>query len=87
MALSMILGEAGMTAQSIDTKAAVKLDKVENGFAVTEVHLFLNATIPNADKMEFIECANKAKMNCPISKLLNAEISLQMSLNEEKLAA
>ncbi len=87
MALSMILGEAGMTANSIDTKADVTLEKKDDGFAVTHVHLTLSADIEGADANEFLECAQKAKENCPISKLLNADITLDASLNQQELAA
>ncbi len=87
MALSMILGEAGMTADSIETKADVTLEKQNEGFAVTKIHLTLNANIPGANEDEFLACANTAKENCPISKLLNAEIMLDAHLNEKKMAA
>ena len=80
MALSMILGEAGFTATRMDSKAVVTLDKVGDGFAVTKSHLTLSATIPNIDQAKFQELAGKAKAGCPISKLLNAEISLDASL-------
>ncbi|OEZ98705.1 OsmC family protein [Duganella phyllosphaerae] len=80
MALSGVLGEAGMTAQKLETTAAVTLDKVDGGFAITKVHLTLLATIPGADQAKFEEAANKAKVNCPVSKLLNAEITLDAKL-------
>ena len=80
MALPGVLGEAGMTAQKLETTAAVTLDKVDGGFAITKVHLTLLATIPGADQAKFEEAANKAKVNCPVSKLLNAEITLDAKL-------
>lgn len=80
MALSGVLGEAGMTAQKLETTAAVTLDKVDGGFAITKVHLTLLATIAGADQAKFEEAANKAKVNCPVSKLLNAEITLDAKL-------
>lgn len=80
MALSGILAEAGLTAQKLDTKATVTLDKVEGGFAITKVHLTLLAIIPGADQAKFDEAAQKAKVNCPVSKLLNAEITLDAQL-------
>lgn len=80
MALSMILGEEGMTADSIDTKADVTLDQVEGGFAITAIHLTLEASIPGADKAKFEEAAEKAKQGCPVSKVLNAEITLDATL-------
>ncbi len=80
MALSMILGEKGLQADSIETKATVSLEKKDAGFEVTKVHLDLTASVPGADKVSFDECAKKAKENCPISKLLNAEITMDAKL-------
>ncbi|HJD44273.1 MAG TPA: OsmC family protein [Candidatus Paenalcaligenes intestinipullorum] len=80
MALSLMLGEEGFTPDSIDTKATVTLDKDGDGFAVTAVHLEMTARIPNIDQATFDEIANKAKTGCPISKLLNADISLDATL-------
>ncbi|UOA27614.1 OsmC family protein [Pseudosulfitobacter sp. DSM 107133] len=80
MALSMILGEKGLKADSIETKATVSLEKKDTGFEVTKVHLDLSATIPGADKVTFDECAKMAKANCPISKLLNVEITMDATL-------
>jgi len=80
MALSAQLGAAGMTAQRIETQAAVTLEKVGDGFAVTAVHLDLAATIPGADPAKFEEAAQRAKEGCPISKLLNATITLASRL-------
>jgi lipoyl-dependent peroxiredoxin len=80
MALSGQLGAAGMTAQSIETKAAVHMEKLDAGFTVTEVVLTLKATIPGADKAAFETAANNAKAGCPISRLLNAKITLNAEL-------
>lgn len=80
MALSMILGEAGLTAENMDTSAVVTLEQQDGGFAVTASHLTLKATIPDADDATFQQLAAKAKANCPISKLLKAEISLETAL-------
>lgn len=80
MALSLILGEAGLTADKMDTKAVVTLEQQDGGFAVTASHLTLQATIPGTDDAQFQELAAKAKANCPISKLLKAEISLEAEL-------
>lgn len=80
MALSMILGEAGLTADKMETSAVVTLEQQEDGFAVTASHLTLKATIPGADDATFQELAGKAKANCPISKLLKTEISLEAEL-------
>jgi len=80
MALSMMLGEAGLTADRIDTIAEVTLDKQADGFAITAVHLILKAKVPGASEAQFLEIANKAKAGCPVSKVLNASISLDASL-------
>lgn len=80
MALSMILGEAGLKAESIDTEAQVTLDQVDGGFAISAVHLVLKAKIPGASQQQFTELAQKAKEGCPVSKVLNAKITLEASL-------
>jgi lipoyl-dependent peroxiredoxin len=80
MALSLILGNAGMTAESIRTKATVSLDQVEGGFAVTSSALETRVKIPNADTAAFEKAANDAKVGCPSSKLLNAKITLDAKL-------
>lgn len=80
MALAMFLGQAGMTADSIETKATVSLDQVDGGFAVTTSHLETNVQIPNADKAAFEKAVETAKSGCPISKLLNAKITLDARL-------
>ena len=80
MAFSMILGEAGLKADSIDTQAEVTLDQVDGGFAITAVHLVLKAKIPGASQQQFDELSKKAKEGCPVSKVLNAKISLDGTL-------
>lgn len=80
MALSMMLGEAGLTPERIDTIAEVSLDKQADGFAITAVHLTLKAKVPGASEAQFQEIANKAKAGCPVSKVLNATISLDARL-------
>jgi osmotically inducible protein OsmC len=80
MALSGQLGEAGMTAESIKTSAAVTLEKVDGGFSITAVHLDLVARIPGANKQAFEAAAERAKAGCPVSKLLNAKITLDAKL-------
>lgn len=80
MALSMMLGEAKLTPERIDTAAAVTLDKQSDGFAITAVHLVLRAKVPGASEEQFQEIANKAKQGCPVSKVLNADITLDAKL-------
>jgi osmotically inducible protein OsmC len=80
MALSAQLADAGMTAQRLETTAEVSLDKGEGGFAITAVHLNLVARIPGADRQAFEAAAQAAKQNCPVSKLLNAKITMDARL-------
>ena len=80
MALSLFLGEAGMTAQSIETKATVSLEQVGGGFSITSSHLQTTVKIPNADKAAFQKAVETAKTGCPVSKLLNATITMDAKL-------
>lgn len=80
MAFSLMLGEAGLTPDEIRTTAAVTLEKVGDGFAITASHLTVSAKIPGADQAKFDEIANQAKAGCPVSKLLNATISMDATL-------
>jgi osmotically inducible protein OsmC len=76
MKLSFVLGAAGFTPDAIETRCDITLD---NG-AVTNSHLTLKAKVPGISNEKFMECANEAKLNCPISKLLNTEITLSAEL-------
>ncbi len=80
MALSNILGEAGLTADSIQTEAVVTLDQADGGFAITAVHLTVVAKVPGADAAAFEAAANKAKAGCPVSKVLKASITMDARL-------
>ena len=80
MALSMILGKAGFTPETIDTSAAVSLEKGDGGFAITAVHLVVSASVPGADAAAFADAANAAKEGCPVSKVLKAKITLDATL-------
>jgi len=80
MALSLILGEAKLTAERMETSAKVTLEQVEGGFAITAVHLVLQAKIPGTDQATFEELAGKAKAGCPVSKLFKTEITLDATL-------
>src|SRR5581483_5905883 len=81
MALSGQLGNAGMTAQSIDTNATLTFEKLNAGWTVTEIRLDVTANIPGADKAAFETAANNAKAGCPISRLLNTKITMDAKLN------
>jgi lipoyl-dependent peroxiredoxin len=76
MALSAQLGNAGLTAESLETTAAVTLEKLDAGFTITKVHLDVTAKIPGADEAAFQKAAENAKAGCPISRLLKADITM-----------
>ena len=81
MALSLMLGEKNLTAKKISTKADVTLEKLDDGFTITAVHLTLSASIPGTDDATFQSIATLAKTGCPVSKLLNAKITLDATLD------
>jgi len=80
MALSLILGEAKLTATQMDTTARVTLEQVDGGWAINAVQLTLRAKVPGANAATFAELAAKAKAGCPVSKVLNATITLDAAL-------
>jgi lipoyl-dependent peroxiredoxin len=80
MALSGQLGAAGMTAESIDTKASLTLEKTDAGFTITAIHLDVTVKIPGADKAKFDEAAKNAEKGCPVSRVLNAAITMDAKL-------
>ena len=80
MALSAQLGEAGLVAESINTTATVTLEKTDAGFTITAVHLDVTARIPRADPQAFAVAANNAKAGCPVSRVLNAQITMDARL-------
>lgn len=80
MALSLMLGNEGMTPEKIETQAAVTIDKVGEGFEITTSHLTVTAKIPGADQAKFAQVANKAKEGCPVSKLMKAKITMDARL-------
>lgn len=80
MALSLMLGEAGLTAEKIETHAAVTLEKVGDGFEITASHLNVIAKVAGADPARFAEIANRAKAGCPVSKVLKAKITMDAKL-------
>jgi len=80
MALSFALAGAGYTEGELDTSAKVSLDKEGEGFKVSRSALTLQAKVPGIDAEEFGRLADGAKANCPISKLLNAEVTLERTL-------
>lgn len=81
MAFSMILGGAGYTPDEIATTATITLEQKDGGFAITASHLEVTATVPGIEDAEFQELAKKAKEGCPVSKLLNATITMDARLD------
>ena len=80
MAFSAELGKAGLTPESIRTTATITMDKTDAGFTVTESHLEVTAKIPGADQAKALAIANAAKAGCPISRLLNAKVTMDAKL-------
>jgi lipoyl-dependent peroxiredoxin len=80
MALSMILGQAGLVAEQMDTTAEVMLEQGPDGFSIPAIQLTLKAKIPGTDDATFQSLAAKAKAGCPVSKLMKAEITLVAQL-------
>ena len=81
MALTHSLGEVGITPERIETRATVTLEKTEAGFTITKVHLDVGIQAPGADGAKVEESAQKAKANCPLSRVLKAAISMEARLN------
>jgi lipoyl-dependent peroxiredoxin len=80
MALSAELGKAGLTPETISTEATLTMEKKEAGFTITKIHLEVSAKVPGADQGKFQEVANNAKKGCPVSRVLNAEITMNAKL-------
>jgi osmotically inducible protein OsmC len=80
MALSAQLGQAGLTAESIETTCAISLEKLADGFAITESHLDLKARVPGASQEAFDRAVQAAKTGCPVSKLFKTNITLTATL-------
>jgi osmotically inducible protein OsmC len=80
MALSLMLGEAGLQPELIETRAAVTLEKSADGFEITSSHLDVVARVPGADPAQFAAIADKAKAGCPVSKVLRAKITMNAQL-------
>ena len=80
MALTVMLGEAGLTPEKIETDAEITLEKVGAGYEITASHLIVSARIPGAVDAQFQEIATRAKSGCPVSKLLKAKITMIATL-------
>ncbi len=80
MALSLELGKSGLTPDRIDTTAVVTLEKDDDGFAITAVHLICKAAVPGADQATFQKIAEATKQSCPVSRVLKTTITLDAAL-------
>ncbi len=80
MALSAQLGQANLTAESIDTQCSISLEKQPDGFSITESHLDLKAKVPGATQEQFDKAVQAAKTGCPVSKLYKTNITLNAQL-------
>ena len=76
MALSGQLAAAQLTAEIIETTSTIKLEKLDSGFTITAAHLDVKAKVPTADQAAFLKAAQAAETGCPISKVLNAKITM-----------
>lgn len=80
MALSAQLGAANLTPESVHTDATLTMEKLEAGWTITAIQLEVTAKVPNADAAAFQTAANNAKAGCPVSKVLNAKITMNARL-------
>ena len=80
MAFALMLGNAGLTPEKIETHAAVTLQQDGAGFTITSSHLTVTAKIPGIDQARFNEIANQAKEGCPVSKVMNTKITMDAKL-------
>ncbi len=76
MAFSAELGKAGITPESIHTTSTITMEKTDAGFTIIESHLDVTAKVPGGDKNKILEIANKAKAGCPVSRVLNAKVTM-----------
>lgn len=82
MALSLILGEAGLTPEKLAVQAEITLDQLDSGYTITASHLRVRARVPGAEEARFLELAERARDGCPVSKLLNARITMEARLED-----
>lgn len=80
MQLSALLEKAGLTAASINTKASLTMEKTDEGFTITAVHLDVKAKVPGATSQQFDTAASTAKAGCPVSRVLRANITMDAKL-------
>ena len=83
MTLANELGEAGYRPRQIDTTATVTMENIAAGWTMTQIHLDVIATVPHVTQCDFIDAALRAKANCPVSRSLNANISMRAKLSPQ----
>jgi osmotically inducible protein OsmC len=81
LSLANELGEAGYSPRQIDTTATVTMENIAAGWTMTQIHLDVIAAVPRVAECDFVDAALRAKANCPISRALNANISMHAKLN------
>jgi len=82
MALSAQLGGANLTPSSIETSATLNLEKLDSGWTITKIHLDVVGRVPGASDETFQKLAADAKANCPVSKVLKADITMNAKLED-----
>ena len=87
MTLANELGEAGYRPRQIDTTATVTMENIAAGWTMTQIHLDVVAAVPKVAQCDFVDAALRAKANCPISRSLNANISMRAELSHRGAAA
>jgi osmotically inducible protein OsmC len=87
MTLANELGEAGYRPRQIDTTATVTMEDIAAGWTMTQIHLDVIATVPKVAQCDFVDAALRAKANCPVSRSLNANISMHATLSQQRATA
>ena len=87
MTLANELGEAGYRPSQIDTTATVTMEDIATGWTLTQIHLDVIATVPKVAQCDFVDAALRAKANCPVSRSLNANISMRATLSQRDAIA
>ena len=80
MALALQLSTMELTAETIETTASVHLEKTSEGWSIPAIHLDVAARVPNAERSQLLQAAETAKLNCPVSRVLNAKITMEARL-------
>ena len=87
LTLANELGEAGYSPCQIDTTSTVTMENIAAGWTMTQIHLDVIAAVPSVAECDFVDAALRAKANCPISRVLNANISMRAQLSRREVPA